>query len=190
MKNTEMPMNSEEKKSLRRQISEKKKQLSRERIEKASAVLTDMLAASDGWKNAKSVYIYLSYNSEVITDGLARLALSQGKTLAVPLCESREEMSFRIINSLDDVKAGYMGIREPDASAPIAHDETALVVMPGLAFDRGGGRMGYGGGYYDRFLEKEPQHPTAALCFDFQLVEKVPADEHDVPVDRVYWTEV
>lgn len=183
-------MNTEDKKSLRKSIAAQKKQLSAERIEKASEKLAKQLSESEQWRSAQSIYIYLSYNNEVRTDGLVKLALSQGKKLAAPLCESAGEMSFRLINSLDEVSEGYMGIREPSKDAPIAQDEHALVVMPGLAFDREGGRMGYGGGYYDRFLEKEPQHPTAALCFDFQLVDKVPSDEHDVPVDRVYWTEV
>jgi len=178
-------MNADDKKALRRQINEKKRALSSQQLEQASERLTAALVKTECWQAAQSIYIYLSYNNEVRTDALVRLALEQGKTVAVPLVEGAGEMSFRVIKSLDEVKEGYMGIREPDASAPLARDTHALVILPGLAFDRSGGRMGYGGGYYDRFLEKEPEHPTAALCFDFQMVEKVPAEEHDIPAGLV-----
>ena len=76
-------------------------------------------------------------------------------------------------------------VPEPLADEPVADDETALVLMPGLAFDREGHRMGYGGGYYDKFLAAEPNHPTVALCFDFQIVEHIPTEEFDIPVDLV-----
>ena len=80
-----------------------------------------------------------------------------------------------------------MGIPEPVADEPVADDTTALVLMPGLAFTQRGDRMGYGGGYYDKFLAREPDHPTVALCYAFQMVEELPTQEHDIPVDLVLW---
>ena len=80
-----------------------------------------------------------------------------------------------------------MGIPEPVADGPVADDPTALVLMPGLAFDPQGNRMGYGGGFYDKFLNQEPDHPTVALCYEFQLCESLPVEEYDVPVDLVLW---
>ena len=82
---------------------------------------------------------------------------------------------------------GYAGIFEPIADEPVADDPTALVLMPGVAFTEDGKRMGYGGGFYDRFLRSEPEHPTVALCYDFQIMEELPTEEFDVPVDLVIW---
>ncbi len=80
-----------------------------------------------------------------------------------------------------------MGIPEPVADEPVAEDSTALVLMPGVAFTKSGDRMGYGGGYYDRFLAAQPEHPTVALCYDFQILESLPTEEFDIPVDIVLW---
>ena len=96
-------------------------------------------------------------------------------------------MRFIYIDDLSKVENGYAGIPEPIADAPIADDETALVLMPGLAFDPEGHRIGYGGGFYDRFLAKEPNHPTLALCYDFQMLPKLETEEFDIPVDAVLW---
>jgi 5-formyltetrahydrofolate cyclo-ligase len=88
---------------------------------------------------------------------------------------------------MNQVEKGYAGIPEPIANEPIATDETALVLMPGLAFDPQGHRIGYGGGFYDRFLETEPDHPTLALCYAFQMLEHLETEAHDIPVNCVLW---
>ena len=71
------------------------------------------------------------------------------------------------------------------ADGPVADDPTALVLMPGLAFTEDGNRMGYGGGFYDKFLAQEPNHPTLALCYRFQMVDAIPTESYDIPVGRV-----
>ena len=96
-------------------------------------------------------------------------------------------MKFIYMNDLSAVENGYCNIPEPIADGPIGDDPTALVLMPGLAFDKAGNRMGYGGGYYDKFLSEEPNHPTVALCYQFQMVEQIPTDSYDIPVDLVLW---
>ena len=96
-------------------------------------------------------------------------------------------MKFIYLTDLNRVEKGYAGIPEPMDDEPIADDPTALVLMPGLAFDREGHRIGYGGGFYDKFLAEEPNHPTVALCYQFQMLEKLETEEFDVPVDRVLW---
>ena len=78
-------------------------------------------------------------------------------------------------------------IPEPIADGPVADDKTALVLMPGLAFDPQGHRCGYGGGFYDKFLAEEPDHPTLALCYEFQMLPHLETEEHDIPVDYVIW---
>lgn len=96
-------------------------------------------------------------------------------------------MVFIYLNDLTQVEKGYAGIPEPIADGPVAQDKTALVLMPGLAFDRDGHRIGYGGGFYDKFLQREPDHPTLALCYEFQMLEHLETEDHDIPVDCVLW---
>jgi 5-formyltetrahydrofolate cyclo-ligase len=96
-------------------------------------------------------------------------------------------MRFIYLEDLEAVEKGYAGIPEPIADEPVACDEMALVLMPGLAFDKEGHRIGYGGGFYDKFLNCEPSHPTVALCYDFQMFEELKTEEFDVPVDLVLW---
>ena len=95
-------------------------------------------------------------------------------------------MKFFYVEDLN-CPLGYCNIPEPTGAEPEADDPTALVLMPGLAFDSQGHRIGYGGGFYDKFLAAEPNHPTLALCYDFQMVENLETEEFDVPVDCVLW---
>ena len=96
-------------------------------------------------------------------------------------------MRLHYMEDLSRTEEGYAGMPEPIGDEPVAEDETALVLMPGVAFTKDGSRIGYGGGYYDKFLAKEPGHPTVALCYDFQIVEELPLEEFDIPVDLVLW---
>jgi 5-formyltetrahydrofolate cyclo-ligase len=96
-------------------------------------------------------------------------------------------MRFIWMEDLSQVEKGYANIPEPIADGPIADDETALVLMPGMAFDTEGHRIGYGGGFYDKFLAREPGHPKLALCYDFQMVPALETEEYDIPVDKVLW---
>ena len=98
-----------------------------------------------------------------------------------------DEMKFIYFSDFTRVEKGYAGIPEPVDDGPVAQDPTALVLMPGLAFTTDGKRMGYGGGFYDKFLAAEPEHPTVALCYAFQMVEDLPTEEYDIPVDCVLW---
>ena len=113
-------------------------------------------------------------------------ALADGKRIAVPKVYG-DEMKFIYLDDLSQVEIGYCGIPEPIHDTPIGDDPSALVLMPGLAFDGEGHRIGYGGGFYDKFLEQEPGHPTLALCYDFQMLPHLDTEEHDIPVDCVLW---
>ena len=175
-----------DKKELRRSIREQKRAMTIEEIEQRSARLGQLFAASEAYKNAKTIYGYLPYNQEVRTVPMLEQALKDGKRVAVPKCYG-DEMKFIFMDDLSRVEKGYANIPEPIADGPIADDETALVLMPGLAFDPQGHRIGYGGGFYDKFLSREPNHPTLALCYDFQMLPVLETEEHDIPVDYVLW---
>lgn len=175
-----------DKTALRRTIREKKRAMTNEEIESASKKLGQMFLASEQYQQAKTIYGYLPYNQEVRTVSILEQALLDGKRVAVPKIYG-DEMRFIYLDDLTQVARGYAGIPEPVADKPVADDPTALVLMPGLAFDQAGHRIGYGGGYYDKFLADEPEHPTVALCYDFQILPAIKTEEYDVPVDCVLW---
>ena len=175
-----------DKKELRRSIREQKRAMTEEQIVTASEKLGQLFAATEVYQKAETIYGYLPYNQEVRTVPMLQKALDDGKKVAVPKVFG-EEMKFIYLDDLTAVEKGYAGIPEPVADGPVADDKEALVLMPGLAFDPQGHRIGYGGGFYDKFLAAEPNHPTVALCYAFQMLPRLETEEFDIPVDCVLW---
>lgn len=175
-----------DKQALRKQIRQLKRAMTPEQIEAASEKLGQLFAESPLYRQASTIYGYLPYNQEVRTVPMLEQAIRDGKRVAVPKVYG-DEMRFIYIEDFSRVEKGYAGIPEPVDDAPVADDPTALVLMPGLAFDPEGHRIGYGGGFYDRFLAAEPNHPTLALCYGFQMLPKLETEEFDIPVDCVLW---
>ena len=175
------------KKEMRAVIRAQKRAMTEGQIVSASARLGEQFRACELYKNAKTIYGYLPYNQEVRTVPMLEQAIRDGKRVAVPKCYGQDMRFIYISDFEQEVAPGYANIPEPIADEPVADDKTALVLMPGLAFDPQGHRIGYGGGFYDRFLAEEPAHPTLALCYDFQIVESLPTEEFDIPVDTVLW---
>ena len=163
-----------------------KQAMSLQEIEEKSRALGEKFVKTEAYLQAKTIYGYLPYNQEVRTVAMLEQAIRDGKRIAVPKVYG-DEMKFIYLDDLGRVEAGYAGIPEPVDDGPVADDPTALVLMPGLAFDPKGHRIGYGGGFYDRFLEAEPTHPKLALCYDFQMLEYLQTEDHDIPVDWVLW---
>lgn len=174
------------KQELRKAIRARKRAMTEEEIERRSRSLCQKFLESDAYRACRTLYGYLPYNQEVRTVPILAQALADGKQVAVPKVYG-DDMKFIVLTDLTQVSRGYAGIPEPIADEPVAEDETALVLMPGLAFDPQGHRIGYGGGFYDKFLSREPNHPTLALCYEFQMVEHLETEEFDIPVDTVIW---
>ena len=174
------------KQELRKAIRTRKRAMTEEEIERRSRSLCQKFLESDAYRACRTLYGYLPYNQEVRTLPILEQALADGKRVAVPKVYG-EEMKFIYLTDLSQVSAGYAGIPEPISDGPVADDETALVLMPGLVFDPQGHRIGYGGGFYDKFLSREPRHPTVALCYDFQMVDQLETERFDIPVDLVLW---
>lgn len=138
----------------------------------------------ESYRRAGCVFAYVSTPQEIDTRALLRAALAAGKIVCVPLCGAAGEMTARQITSLDDLQPGAYGIDEPDASArEIPPEEIELVLVPALACDRQGYRLGYGGGYYDRFLCRT-RAVRMALCAEQRLVERLP---HTALDQRCRW---
>ena len=175
-----------DKKALRAAIRTRKRAMTEQQIDEKSTALGKLFAETEQYKAAKTIYGYLPYNQEVRTVPMLQKALADGKKVAVPKVYG-DEMRFILLEDLSRVEKGYSNIPEPIDDGPVAEDETALVLMPGLAFDPQGHRIGYGGGFYDKFLAAEPNHPTLALCYEFQMLTRLDTEEHDIPVDTVLW---
>lgn len=173
-----------DKSTLRAQMRRQRREMTEAQTASQSERLCRMFLQSELYRDAAAIYGYLPFGGEVRILPILAQALRDGKRVAVPkVCG--DEMRFILISELAQTAPGYRGIPEPIADAPIACDGDATVLVPGLAFTRDGKRLGYGGGFYDRFLSREPGHPTVALCYGFQLLDNLPADAWDVAVDRV-----
>ena len=175
--------------------------LEKQRLRQALRALTDTLPQAyltrsdraiearlmslDAWKQAKRVFIYVSMGREPDTRGLLQAALTEGKTLAVPLTFADGIMEARVIRSLSDLKPGRMGILEPNDSAPVLQPEDIdLAIIPCIAADRQGYRLGYGGGYYDRYLANT-RCVKACLCREELMQASLPHDAYDIPMTMV-----
>ncbi len=166
-----------DKEELRRRMTAQKSALSVTQIVSASERLATQLFALPAYRYASAVYCYLSFNQEVRTLPVIARAKQDGKRVAVPKTEGKGLSFYWLENDTVLCRNGY-GIPEPE-NAVRAENPFALVLLPGLAFDVLGHRVGYGGGYYDRFLAEEPLHPTVALCYDFQKFDVLPFAPHD-----------
>ncbi len=178
-----------DKKEMRAHIRAKKRAMTEAQIVSASKKLGELFRSHPMYQQARTIYGYLPYNQEVRTVEILEQAIRDGKRVAVPKVYG-DDMRFLCIDDFSSqVGPGYAGIPEPLYDEPVAADKTALVLMPGLAFDPQGHRIGYGGGFYDRFLAAEPDHPTLALCYGFQMVEHLQTEAFDIPVDAVLWAD-
>jgi 5-formyltetrahydrofolate cyclo-ligase len=159
-----------------------------ERFEKSTEIASRLVKLPEIIK-AESIFTYVSFRSEVDTHRIIDSFLVKGKVVSVPLSDMKKKViNPFIIKSLEnDLVPGVFGILEPDLGKidPVIADKIDIVIMPGAAFSENGCRIGYGGGFYDRFLQQR-NITSYALAFDFQLVDEVPFDpEFDVKVDYI-----
>ena len=179
-----------DKKEIRALMRAQKAALTPEFVEDYSARVTERFVAQPFYRDAKALYAYLTFNQELRTDGLIRRAWADGKRVAVPRVLGKGVMEFYYIDSFEGFITSSFGVPEPpEDPAKLADEDEVLLLMPGLAFDRAHNRVGYGGGFYDRYLER--LHTAGrrvfkpALAYDFQIVDHIPANEHDIRVDAV-----
>lgn len=133
--------------------------------------------------NADEIYCYIDFRREVGTRRIIEEAWRLGKRVAAPRIES-SEMNFYYIDSYSELESGYFGVLEPTGKEK-AEGKQVLVIMPGAAFDKERNRIGYGKGYYDRFLVKYHTYRTLALAFELQMVSDVPNEPFDVKPDQI-----
>jgi len=181
-----------DKKILRKEILAKRKNINTVEKEEKDRKILEKFYESKYYIEAKNIFIYISYDSEINTKGIINKALMDNKKIYVPRTEFKTRLMDAVkITSLDNLIESEYGILEPSAEKPhIDPNGLDLIVVPGVAFDRNGGRMGYGAGFYDRYFEKISKDNMKkviklALAYDFQILEKIPMNEQDVPVNYI-----
>ncbi len=173
----------QDKKTLRKEFTALRKTLKSDERDKAIA---DKLLSDVHIQNADLILMFASFGSETDTWIVSQKLLSMGKTIAFPRSGDNGIMTFHIVESLSQLSEGRYGICEPDASLPQPDiTDAAVCVVPGLAFTSDGGRLGYGGGYYDRFLAANINVYRLAVAYDGMIVDELPLSSHDLKVDSI-----
>lgn len=169
--------------NLRKVILAKRASLSPAEIKNKSDEIRKRLFSLREFKEAEVVMFFVSYRSEVNTHKMISQAL-KGKIVAVPKTSSRS-MVPSIITSMKELSPNKKGILEPKKIRKIGLKDIDVVIVPGIAFDKKCHRLGYGRGYYDKFLKKVPNAVKIGLAFDLQIVKDMPHEKHDIPVNKV-----
>ncbi|MHC0035913.1 5-formyltetrahydrofolate cyclo-ligase [Pseudoneobacillus sp. C159] len=175
------------KKEYRSILMEELKKLSKPQHEQFSYEIANKLFSNPLWLEATTIGITVSRFPEVDTFQIIRKAWEQNKRVSVPKCHPKDRtMSFHAINQFTQLETVYYGLLEPiEANTlKVASDEIDLLIVPGLAFSKSGYRLGFGGGYYDRFLVNYRGN-TVSLAFPQQIREDVPIEDHDIPVKQI-----
>ena len=177
----------ETKRLIRKNSLEKRSGLSIEQWTSYSDIIELKLLELADYKQADAILCYADYKGEVRTTSFMERALLDGKEVACPRVNGKKDgvMEFYQVSSLNELDSGYKGILEPIGAIPYVPEKRCLMVLPGAAFDASGNRIGYGKGYYDRYLDRYPKIHTVGICFECQLVDAVPATEYDWVMDRV-----
>ena len=174
------------KQELRQFIRAQKRQYTAAQLAALSEEICNRVLASAWWQEAGTLLLYYPLADEVDVRPLIAEAYKGGKTVLLPVCKG-DELELRLYGGADSLREGAFGIMEPTGPlfAEGQYPQIQLAIVPGMAFDRAGHRLGRGKGYYDRFLPKLDAARLQGICFPFQLLEAVPADAHDVAVKEV-----
>ncbi len=154
-----------------------------EYIEKSDAAIFEKLISLPQLESAATVFLYYSVGREVSTIKLLKRLLEEGRRVALPKCRSCGEMSFRLLESLEQLLPGRFGIPEPEGEE-VRPERGDIIIVPALCCDAAGNRLGHGAGYYDRYLAGTDAF-TVCLCRAEFLEESLPAEDTDVAVDMV-----
>ena len=174
------------KKELRKEIRNRKRAFPAEKLREMSFCICERLLAEERINAAKTIMMYYPLSDEVdITPVIEKMA-SEGKTVLLPQVTGDTSMVLRRYSGKSDLKEGAFGIMEPYGEVFADYQAIDLAIIPGMAFDRHGNRLGRGKGYYDRFLPLLPPYIyIIGVCFPFQLLDDIPMEEHDIKMDTV-----
>lgn len=197
-----MVKNLETKKQIRTRVLKERRALTADVRDRYSQKIRSLTVMHPLFQSAREIYCYASFREEVWTAGLMEEAWNYGKRVAVPRVMDEGKMDFFYIENLEELSPGYYGIPEPawDASkialpesisepgmyrGPAADGSQVLILLPGAAFDKRGNRIGYGKGFYDRYLYRFPKCHRIGLAYSIQCVDEIPAEPLDISVEAV-----
>lgn len=177
----------ESKSKIRKRILNVRNNMSKEDVKKNSNAIMDKITSLDIYKHSKVVFIYMDFKNEVITSNLIKHMLSEKKRVVIPYTDSINTVLIPSeITKESDLKQNSFGYFEPKSILPVNIEEIDLVIVPGVVFDKNLNRIGFGKGYYDKILNRlKPSAKKIALAHDFQVLEDIPAEEHDVKMDMI-----
>lgn len=181
-------MSADEKSYLRKLYIETRNAIPSEIIENKSQMIAKTLFETAYYKKCLKLFIFLDMGSEVKTREIIKCALSEGKEVGIPYAKPKSrEMVFIKINDLDSLVKSTYGALEPvyDEKKILSCDHDTIIIVPGNVFDAEGYRIGYGGGYYDTYIEKNKSMANIGLCFEEQICEAVPREAHDRRLDML-----
>ncbi|WP_066890064.1 5-formyltetrahydrofolate cyclo-ligase [Clostridium nigeriense] len=181
-------MNKEEKRLLRNRILDIRNSLDKDTKSFMDNEIYNRLIKSELYLKAKSIFIYINFGSEIDTMSIINKALEDGKDVYIPkIYRDNKSMKAIKINGFKDLEKNSMGILEPiNDSSYISKEKLDLIIVPGAVFDLSGNRIGYGGGYYDRYLEPiENINNKLVLAYELQIVDFIDSESHDIKFDYV-----
>jgi 5-formyltetrahydrofolate cyclo-ligase len=171
--------------AIRRVVLSRRARLGTDARAEMGGAIAERLLALPEIADARAVLAFVSISTEAPTALLLESVLGAGKTLLLPYVADDGALRAAAVGALAELEPGYRGIPEPRARLPVEPASAGAIVTPGVAFDARGGRLGYGGGFYDAFLRAAPGVPRIGICYEVQLVDEVPMSEHDERVDVV-----
>ncbi len=159
-------------------------------IHRDSVRIWDILEQSTLYKKAKTIFTYCSFGSEVETIFTLEPMMRHGKKVCLPRLKDKPQMEFHLLEQLKKLERNRYGVYEPPIwASTCTPDADSLMLVPGVAFDLEGNRIGFGGGFYDCYLQRYPETVTMGLCFDFQLLEDtIPVEETDQKLQYILTT--
>lgn len=181
------------KKALRKQILQIRNNLTAEQIKIGGKKLCCKISDDVLFTSSRNIIAYASYGSEVYTYDFINMCLESGRNVFLPKVSGKDMIFYKIFSE-DDLIPGYRGIPEPIGYTEIydyfndnVNSPGSFMLMPGVVFDKGGHRIGYGGGFYDRYLCDKPKllARSAAVCYDFQMIDSLPFEEHDIICNKI-----
>lgn len=173
---------------IRDNILEKRGLLGRADHKKFSKAIINSIYESSYYKDADTIMTFISFSDEVDTHDFIKKSINNGKRIVVPITLPKtKELRPSHVKDFNELEPGFYNILTPKEEYVryIDPKEIDLVIVPGVGFDPSGYRVGYGGGYYDRFLSKLPNVVKIAIAFDLQIIDKVPKEDFDIPVDYI-----
>lgn len=184
----------ETKEQIRKKIIQDRNQMLSAEVAEKSSMIAQKVLKTPEYEEANNILLYADYRHEVMTREIFDDAVLRKKKVYFPKSNADCKMDFYQVVSVKQLESGYKGIKEPVADEEYLYrynrKEDTLVIVPGVAFDMNGYRVGYGKGFYDRFLQDKRQMTVMGLCFSNQLVEDIPHDQYDIRMDKIVTEEI